>query len=116
MPYVAIENNATITTVERSIVQNTTSGVPTSNTTEAYIEVFLDLNTLQAGDIFLLQYYEKVQNGGTQRLLGQNHFTGVQGQPNVVLPPIHLKNGYDITLKKIAGTDRAIVWSIREVT
>jgi len=110
------ESSATIGATERSLPADTTTGVPTSQTTECYMEVWLDLNALAAGDTFLLQYYEKVQSGGTQRIVQQNYFTGAQGTPIQVLPPIHLKNGYDVTLKKIAGTDRSIVWSLRKVT
>ena len=111
----AFENSATSSTTEYSLPANTTTGVPTSQTDDGIYQIFLDLNALAAGDQFELKIYEKVQSGGTQRLVDQRTFANVQSVPNFVLPSLILLHGWDVTLKKIAGTDRAIGWSIRKV-
>lgn len=111
----AFENSATISTTEYSLPANTTTGVPTSQTDDGIYQIFLDLNALAAGDQFEMKIYEKVQAAGTQRLVDQRTFTNVQSVPNFVLPSLILLHGWEVTLKKLAGTDRAIVWSIRKV-
>ena len=110
-----LDNTATIGTSEYSILAGTTTGVPTSQTTEAVIEVVLDLSALAAGDQFKLTYYEKAVSGGTQRTLNTFTFTGAVFPPHQVMDPMHLKHGYDITLQKIVGTDRSIGMSARRV-
>jgi hypothetical protein len=112
----AYESSASISTSEYSMPAATTTGVPTSQTADGIYQLFLDLNALAAGDQFELKIYEKVQSGGTQRLLDSALFVGVQSKPNFVMPSLILLHGWDMTLKKIAGTDRTIGWSIRAVT
>jgi len=93
-------------------IANTTTGVPTSQTTACRVTVLLDCNAMAAGDQFNCVVYEKV-NGGTQRVVDTFPIIGTQ-TPLVVLGPFTLGEGWDITLKKIAGTDRSIAWSLRE--
>ena len=112
----AYENSATIGTSEYSMPAATTSGVPTSQTADGIYQALLDLNALAGGDEFQFKIYEKVQSGGTQRLLLQANFVGGQSPPIYTVPSIILLHGWDMTLKKIAGSDRAIGWSIRQVT
>lgn len=109
------ESSATIGTTERSLPADTTTGVPTTQTTDAQLQLFLDLSALASGDEFELALYEKVNGtGATQRKLVLATFIGVQ-EALYVAPALNLSNGWDLTLKKIAGTDRAIGWSIRGV-
>lgn len=116
MPFLApIERTATIGTAEYSILVGTTTGVPTSQTTEAIIEVFLDLSNLVAGDQFEVNMYEAAVSGGTQRKLPPITFSGVTFPPIQALTPLHFKNSYDITIRKLTGTDRSITMSARRV-
>lgn len=110
------ESSATIGTTERSLPADTTTGVPTSQTADGIWMVMLDLNALAAGDEFKLQIYEKVQSAGTQRLVAAYAFANVQSEPHFVTIGYPLGHGWDITLKKIAGTDRAIAWRITRVS
>lgn len=107
-------NSATISTTEYSLPANTTTGVPTSQTNSGLYQLFLDLSALAAGDEFELKVYEKILTGGTQRLLYSQQFIGAQGFPHSPSPALMLKWGWEMTMKKIAGTDRTIAWSIRE--
>lgn len=112
LTFTQVASEATITTSERSLPADTTSGVPTSQTTWCRLQFILDLTAVIAGDDFRCIVYEKVDNG-TQRVLETFEFVGVQ--PGLFVSPVlWLSEGWDITLKKIAGTDRSIRWSIKE--
>lgn len=105
------QNSPTVGTAEYSCINNSTSGLAAS-TTACMAQIFLDLNALAAGDSFQVAVYEKV-NGGTQRLAEKWTFTGVQGKPIWASPGILLREGWDYSLKKLAGTDRSIPFEIR---
>jgi hypothetical protein len=84
-------------------------------TTDGVYQVFLELHNLDAGDVFEFKVYEKVLAGSTQRLVYTATFSGEQGEPVFVTPSLILMHGWDMSLDKIAGTDREISWSIRSV-
>jgi hypothetical protein len=101
-----------IGTTEWSLVNN--SSVIATSSTQCVLQPFIDLvnSGMAAGDQFQLTVYEKI-NGGTQSVVYRATFTGVQSdQPS--LPALIVGEGWDITLKKLAGTDRTIAWSLRK--
>jgi hypothetical protein len=108
-------DSATIGTTEYSLPAdaNYSSGSP--QTTDAVVQAFLDLSALAAGDQFQIAVYEKV-NAGTQRLVGVPAVVVGAQSGLYVTPAMVLGEGWDITVKKLAGTDRSIAWSIRTVT
>lgn len=87
-----------------------------ANTTIGMFQACIDLNAVAAGDVFEFRLYEKARAADTQRLAFSNQFQGAQGAPLWYSPPTILGAGWDMTLKKIAGTDRTITWSIRGST
>lgn len=103
----------TVTTTEHSFTTDT--GGPDADTTDGVYQLWLDLNALAAGDVFEAALYEKVASGGTQRKAATWTFADVQSEPHWVSPSFILLHGWDFTVKKIAGTDRAIVGSVRKV-
>jgi hypothetical protein len=109
----AYENSASVSTTEYSLPNNSTTLTPI--TADGVYQLFLDLNALVAGDTYELKLYEKVLSAGTQRLIETWVFTGVQGKPHWVAPSLLLLHGWDMTLKRLAGSDRTIGWSIRQV-
>jgi len=111
----AFANTQSITTTEHSLPADATYDIGSPQTSDGVFQVFIDLNALAAGDEFRIRLYEKVQSSDTQRLVWEKFFVGVQNEPNWVSPSIILLHGWDITLLKIAGTDRTITWSIRKV-
>jgi hypothetical protein len=112
MAYTYIEGSETIGTTEHSLTTDTFG--PDANTTEGDVQLYLDLNALAAGDEFELKFYEKVLSSSTQRVVWSSRFAGAQGGANSASQfAMRVKHGWDFTLKKIAGTDRAIDWSIR---
>lgn len=94
----------------------TDSAGPDADTTVGVFQAFIDLNALAAGDQFIFRVYEKVRTGDTQRLVYDASFSHAQGTPVWVSPQLILGVGWDMTLDKVAGTDRAINWRISSVT
>jgi len=111
----AYENTATISTTEYSLPKNTNYSGASPVTDTGVFQVFIDLNAMVAGDQFDLKVYEAYASGGTQRLLYTATYVGVQAAPMQVLPSLVLMYKWDVTLKRIAGADRTITWSIRKI-
>lgn len=107
------ENSATISTTEYSLPNNSTTLTP--KTDDGVFQLFLDMSAMAAGDQYELKIYEKVQSAGSQRLVDTWIFDGAQARPHWVSPSFIFLHGWDITMDKIAGTDRDIAWSIRQV-
>jgi hypothetical protein len=103
----------TVSTTEWSMSTDTSG--PDADTTDGVFQAFVELNNLAAGDIFVFRVYEKVLAASTQRLVFSARFAGVQGAPVWASPSLVLMHGWDMTLLRVAGSDRAISWSIRQV-
>ncbi len=93
----------------------TDSAGPDTATDDLIGQCFLDLNALTGTDEFSVKIYEKVQVADTQRVVWQKSLIGPQNPPVLVFPCLDFMNGWDLTVDKIAGTDRAIDGSIRKV-
>jgi len=107
------QSGVTIGATEYSLTNNSTSIA--TQTTDAFICVFLESTAMAAGDEFEIALREKVTSGGTQRRIIIANLVGVQFEP-LMIPSFLVLHGWDITVKKIAGTDRAFSWSIRAVS
>ncbi len=103
----------TVGTTEHSLTTDTAG--PDADTADGVFQCFLELHNLAKGDIFDFAVYEKVQAASTQRLVFSVRFAHAQSSPVWVSPSLVLLHGWDMTLVKIAGTDRAINTSIRQV-
>ena len=66
------------------------------------------------GDEFLIRIYEKTISSATQRLTFSATLADAQSEL-FVTPTLILMMGWDMTLTKVAGTDRTFVASIRQV-
>lgn len=113
VPTQAFTGTETVSTTEHSLTTDTAG--PDVETSDGKFVIVLDLSALAAGDVFELKVYEKVSSGGTQRLVDTISFAGVQSEPHFQSPEYVLMHGWDATLKRISGSDRAIEWSIRNV-
>lgn len=109
----AFAGSETVSTTEWSLTTDTAG--PDAETSDGVFQCFLDLSAVAAGDEFQFRIYEKTQAADTQRVIYETRFIGAQNPPIYVTPALVLMNGWDMTLDKIAGTDRAITWSIRKV-
>lgn len=89
-----------------------------AQTSVGTFQAVLDLTALALGDSYELRVYEKARAADTQRALLLATFNDAQGTDSSITfsPPIILGAGWDFTLKRIAGADRTITWSIRGVT
>ncbi len=105
------EVTETVGTTEHSFTTDTSG--PDADTTTGAFQGYFDLSALAVGDTFEIKVYEKVaSSGGTQRVVFKATLTGAQAEPHFVTPSLILGVGWDMTVKKIAGTDRAITGRI----
>ena len=108
-----ITGSETVGTTEWSLTTDTSG--PDTQTDQGVVCAYVDLSALANGDTFVLRFYEKDRSAGTQRLVWDQTFSNVQGAPLAVTPSFTVMHGWDFTLLKLAGTDRAITWSVRRV-
>lgn len=106
-------DGVTVGTSELSIVSGTTT--LQTVTDDGVYQLWIDAGNMAKGDEFRVKLYEKVEGtGGTKKVFFQATLLGVQTE-NFVTPSFILINGWDMTITKIAGTDRAFDASIRKV-
>lgn len=109
----AFTGTETVGTTEHSMTTDTAG--PDTETSDGVFQAFIDANAIAAGDVFEFKVYEKVLSSSTQRLVFSASIANAQGAPIWVSPSLILMHGWDMTLKKISGTDRSIDWSIRKL-
>lgn len=111
MPITLTSDSATIGTTEYYLASDST--VKVDQTTDCVLQVWIDFGALLAGDTYEVYLYEKI-NAGTQRKL-TFYVSGVQSEP-FVLPSMIVGDAWEVGVKKTAGTDRSIGWSLRKVS
>lgn len=111
----AFTNSQTVSTTEHSMPADASYSSGSPQTDDGVYQAFVDLSAMAAGDEFEFKVYEKVSSSATQRLIYVKNFVGGCALPLHVTPSLVLLHGWDMTLKKIAGTDRSIEWSIRKI-
>lgn len=106
-------DGVTVGASELSIVSGTTS--LQTITDDGVYQLWIDAGTMAKADEFKVRIYEKVEaTGGTKKVVASWTLLGVQSEV-FVTPTLILINGWDMTIQKIAGTDRAFDASIRKV-
>jgi hypothetical protein len=105
-------NSATIGATEYSLPNNSTTLA--AITDDGLYSIFVDTGNMAAGDQYKFRIKEKVTSGGTQREIYAATLTGNMTD-NWVPPSQILIHGWDVTVQKLAGTDRSFSWSIRKV-
>jgi hypothetical protein len=109
----AFTGTESVSTTEHSLTTDTAG--PDTDTTSGIFQAFVDLNALAAGDVFEFKAYETVRTGDTQRLIYSARFAHAQSTPVWASPTLILGVGWDMTLKKLSGTDRTVNWRISRV-
>jgi hypothetical protein len=105
-------NTATISTSEYSLPNNS-AGVA-AITTDGCFQAFMDFAAITAvADEFEFKLYEKIAAGGTQRVIWAP--MSINKPEVLVTPAMLLLHGWDMTLDRMAGSDRSIPWSIRQI-
>ena len=106
-------DGVTVGVAELSIVSGTTS-LQTITTAGVY-QLWVDCAAMAKADEFIIRVYEKVEaTGGTKRVAMSWSLLGVQASL-FVTPSLVLMNGWDFTIQRLAGADRAFDASIRRV-
>lgn len=105
-------NNVTVGATELSIVSGTTT-LQTVTTSGVY-QLWIDANNMAKGDEYRIEVHETVLSGGTKRTVLASTLLGAQAELYVT-PSLILMNGWDMTIQKIAGTDRGFTASIRKI-
>ncbi len=106
------EDSASIGTTEYSLPNDSTTLTPI--TVDGVYQAMIDFSAMTTADQYQVKVYEKVLSAGSQITLYNAVLTGIQPQ-GFVIPSLILLHGWDITVKKLAGTDQTIGWSIRQV-
>lgn len=116
MPISVIQGSGLIGTQELSLRDGAAG--PSYATDQGVKQVFINLSGLVQGDEYEFKIYDKATGFTTDLSLPiyRSTFLGPQSPPIYVSPSLILGSGWDITLDKIAGTDRNIFWSIRTIT
>lgn len=103
----------TVGATELSIVTGTTT--PGAVSADGVYQLFLDAVTNMAkGDEFKVRIYEKAIVGGSRRVVAAWSMLGTQSEM-FITPTFILTHAWDMTIQKVAGTDRAFDASIRKV-
>jgi hypothetical protein len=101
----------TVSTTELSLVSGTTTLQNIS--APGVIQVMIDTTNMAGTDQYNIYIKDKIVSGGTQRVIYTITVDGAQTGP-IVTPTLILYYGWDVTMIKIAGTDRTFSWSIRK--
>lgn len=110
MALTTTENTATISTTEYFLASNSTTQTP--QTTQCYLQVWIDTSAMQAGDEYRVRVYEKIAAGGNQYPIIDTYLAGPQAEP-WVSPALHVRHGWEVSLQRTAGSDRSFTWSLR---
>lgn len=106
-------SGATIGTTEYSLANGSTT--LTAKTDNVVLSIWIDVSNLAAGDEYEIALYEKAVSGGTQRKITLASLVGAQADGLFVTGPFHVGAGWDVTMRKISGTDRSFAYSLRSV-
>lgn len=110
MPTEAFTGTETVTTTEWSLTTDTAG--PDTETSDGIFELWLNVDAMALGDRFEVKLYEKVTSAGTQRKVDTWVITNDATSHRRIYLGM-LMHGWDVTIIKLAGTDRAIDWSLR---
>lgn len=113
MPITApYEDFATIGSTLYSLPNDSTTLTPV--TVDGVYQVFLDLSAMTVTEEYEITVLETVRSGGSQFAVYQAVIRGTTAE-TWVSPSLILLHGWDVQVRKLAGTDRSIGWSIRQV-
>lgn len=101
-----------ISTTEWSLATDTSYDTADALTSNGFLQAWLDVSDMIAGDQLQIRIYEKVRSGDTQRIVYQAILTGAQSEPIWVSPALMVMHGWDVTCDALAGTI-TVNWSLR---
>jgi hypothetical protein len=112
MPIAFADDSASISTTEYFLASDSTTA--TYQTTDCILQAYIHIASMAAGDQYEVKVYEKVNAQGPQ-LIYYAVLDGAQANP-LVTPSLIVGDGWEVSVKKLAGTDRTVHWSLRKIT
>lgn len=111
------DSSASISTTEYSLLNDSTTLA--TITTDALVQGWIDFGAMTAADEYEVKFYETAYTGGSKVAVHHVIVAGLDGGligGILVLPSLIVGLGWDVTVKKLSGTDRTIGWNIRLIT
>lgn len=102
-----------ITTTEHSLPADAAYAAGSPQTTDCQAQLFVNRAAMAAGDEVRVRVYRKI-NGEAARVIYEANWIGAQSIDFVSIP-FTFTGDWDMTLEKIAGTDRTFHWTIERV-
>lgn len=109
----ALANSQSVTTTEHSLPADATYSAGSPQSTDCLAQVRVNRAAMAAGDEFRFRVYAKI-NGQSARPIYECTWKGSYGDDFVSIP-FAFTDDWDMTLLKIAGTDRTFHWTIERV-
>jgi hypothetical protein len=106
-------DSASIGSTEYFLASDSTSA--SYQTTDCIMQAQIDFSAMQAGDQYEVRVYEKIDGTNARLLFPVATLTGAQANAYVI-PAVIVGSGWEVSVKKIAGTDRTIAWTINKAT
>jgi hypothetical protein len=101
-------------TTEFFIASESTS--KTKQTSAGIYQLWLDLNALAKNDVFEIKCTEEARAADTvEQVAYRATLWGVKTSKVWVSPALALMNGWEFSIDRLAGADRAIPYSIRKL-
>lgn len=110
-PFSATPDSATIGTSEYFLVSDSTTAVYQTAATK--LAGWIDFSAMTATEQYQIGIYEKVNASAVKLAYPLFVLTGVQTSL-FEIPEAWVKEGWEIGVKKLAGTDRAIGWALNK--
>src|SRR5688572_25451103 len=105
------QDSATIGTTEYFLASDSTTA--TYQTSDVILQVYLDFGAMAAGDEYKIKFYEKADGTNAECFY---EATVVGAQSLIwVSPAFVLGAGWEVSVDKIAGTDRLIPWTLAKI-
>lgn len=105
-------NGVSMSTVEKSLAVDGGSTTLQTLTDKGSYSVLLKSTAMAKGDEYRWKVYEKASTGATKSVLTQGILSDVQSEQTMT-PGLTLGLGWDVTLQRTGGSNRAFSWSIR---
>lgn len=103
-------DSASISSSEYYLAADSTS--KSLQTDDCILQTWIFAASIAAGDVFEIKLYEKINTNETSRVIGYLTID----QTSYIIPSTIVGEGWDVSVKKTAGTDRTIHWSLRKIT
>ena len=103
--------SASVGTTPFSLPNNSTTLTPRTDPKD--VCAFVRFASLAVGDRFQIDFLDKVSGAGDPQDSVGSFIVQGPGSFAIMTPTFPLIHGWDVQVKKLAGTDRTVTWSLR---